>query len=182
MKIILYSGDNVIETIEGVEDVKINGNDIAWETGSVSGVKCNIMVLNDDEVFSTTIILDNRKKTKIEELDKACSETILGRFAADINGVTYYFSNDAEAQSNFKDTKILFSDGTIDAILGGLVTWTCYDVNGNVMRVQLNKTQFDNVFIARVKHQNDNVSKFRDTLQPQVENATTVEQIELITW
>lgn len=125
---------------------------------------------------------DNAVADKKAELEAACTRAILGRFTADVNGITYQFSNDSEAQSNFKDTKLLFDDGTIDAMTGGTVTWTAYDVDGNRCRITLNKDQFKTVFIARVKHQNDNVSKLRDDLDIKVDNAKSVPEVQAITW
>ena len=119
---------------------------------------------------------------KKAELNLACSQAILGKFSADVNGITYYFSNDSEAQSNFKDTKALFDDGTIDAMAGGIITWTAYDTNGKVCRIPLNKDQFKPVNIARVMHQNNNVSKLRDDLEKRVDAATSLPEVLAITW
>jgi hypothetical protein len=66
--------------------------------------------------------------------------------------------------------------------MGGVVPWTAYDSQNNVVRLNLDKTTFDIVYIARLKHIQDNISKFRDTLQPKVENASTNEEIDAIQW
>jgi YHS domain-containing protein len=165
----------------------INDNDFTiYDDGTGQRIiewKTDLTKPNDDELNAAwvDVELSKAKQNKMDELDAACNKTILGRFAATVDGVVYYFSNDTEAQSNFKDTKLLFEDGTIDALLGGVVRWTAYDENGNVNRIQLNKDQFQNVFISRVKHQNDNVSKLRDDLEPKVDSAT-IEEISLIQW
>jgi YHS domain-containing protein len=125
---------------------------------------------------------DQAVADKKAELNIACKNAITGRFSADVDGVTYWFSNDTEAQSNFKDTKSLFDDGTIDAMAGGIVKWTAYDVNGNVCRIPLNKDQFKPVNIARVMHQNNNVSRLRDDLEPKVDAAKSVPDVQAITW
>src|SRR5205085_12534478 len=85
--------------------------------------------------------LDDVKILKKAELNKACSQAIIGRFSAKVDDVTYYFSNDTEAQSNFKDAKMSFEDGTVDTYMGGTVPWTAYDENGNVVRLRLSKDQ-----------------------------------------
>jgi hypothetical protein len=125
---------------------------------------------------------DQAVADKKAELNAACNQAIMGRFPADVNGVTYYFSNDTEAQSNFKDTKMLFDDGTIDAMAGGTVTWTAYDVDGNVCRIPLTKDTFKPVFIARVMHQNSNVSRLRDDLEKKVDEAIEITEVQAITW
>lgn len=139
------------------------------------------------ESVKSQVELENEKQIKKVELNKACNQTIIGKFAANVDGVTYYFSNDAEAQSNFKDAKMSFDDGTIDLYMGGLVMWTAYDENGNVVRLTLNKSQFIPVNVARMFHQQNNISKLRDELEPMI-NAVTIETpdalniVRSITW
>lgn len=177
MKIILYSGENVIDTIQSVDNVQINGNDITWETGSMSGVKCSFLVLNDNEDFSINGVLDSARKNKIEELDKACSETILNYFPFDVNGVTYYFSNDMEAQANFEKAGRAFDKAYITNI-----TWTAYNQNDIAFRLTFDSVSFDNLYLAHLHHIQDNISKFRDVLEPQVLSATTIEELDSIKW
>jgi hypothetical protein len=133
---------------------------------------------------STDIDMELRfiKNLKDEELNKACKEAILGRFSATVDGVLYYFSNDTEAQSNFKDARASFDDGTVDTYMGGSVPWTAYDETGEVVRLNLNKAQFIPVNIARMFHQQNNVSKYRDDLMKKVKMATSPPEVEAITW
>lgn len=122
-------------------------------------------------------ILRQEKDKKIQELNHACSQTILGRFFSDVNGITYSFSNDMEAQANFEKADRAFERGLITEIL-----WTAHDVNGDVVRLTLDATAFEGVYIDHLSHIQDNISKFRDVLMPQVESCTTVEEVNSIKW
>lgn len=126
--------------------------------------------------------LESLRISKMQELSLACNQSILGRFSAVVDGVTYYFSNDMEAQSNFKDAKLSFADGTVDEYLGGAVPWTCYDTDGKVCRLNLNAEQFQSVYVTRLLHQNGAISKLRDDLQKKVDIAADPSEIEKITW
>lgn len=126
--------------------------------------------------------LDEVKERKDLELNAACEQAIFGRFSAQVDGITYYFSNDSNAQSNFKDAKSSFDDGTVDVYMNGTVPWTAYDENGDVVRLQLNKAQFTPVNIARMFHQQNNVTKYRDDLMKRVKMATTVQEVEAVKW
>lgn len=136
----------------------------------------------DDMFLAVGKTTQELRKEKMAELSQRCNQTILGRFAAQVDGVTYYFSNDTEAQSNFKDAKMSFDDGTVDIYMGGSVPWTAYDENGSVFRLRLTRDQFMPVNIARMFHQQNNVSKLRDDLEPKVDAATKPSEVTNITW
>lgn len=123
------------------------------------------------------IDLDEAKAMKMKELNYRCEKTILGYFKATVDTVEYSFSNDIEAQSNFKDGMWALENNEATT-----VKWTCYDVNGNVARLDLDLLKLADVNRARLTHQQTQVSKFRDTLQPQVEVASTIEEVEGIVW
>jgi hypothetical protein len=129
-----------------------------------------------DELLQTKI--DN----KVSELDAICNQTILGDFSADIDGVTYFFGHDERAQANFSSAKLGFMDGSIDALMGGLVPWTAYDANGKVVRLKLTKDQFSKVFIGHLSHTNGNIGKFRDDLEPKVRGCKKPEDVDAIVW
>jgi membrane peptidoglycan carboxypeptidase len=133
-----------------------------------------------EEYYSGINPSDNLKKAKIEELKKACSNAILGYFTAQVNGITYSFSNDTEAQSNFKDAKDAWSYGYIPNTQ--TIKWTAYDKDGNVVRLDLTEEQFDPINIARMAWQQMNVSKLRDTLEPLVNAATSQSDLDKISW
>jgi YHS domain-containing protein len=124
-------------------------------------------------------LVQAREKKK-QELGVACNQAILGKFEAQVDGVSYYFSNDSEAQSNFKDAKLSWVDG--DLMPNDIITWTAYDINDNVVRLDLNKAKFDIVYRAHAQLARDNVSKLRDTLEPQVDAATAPEDVNNIVW
>jgi YHS domain-containing protein len=124
--------------------------------------------------------LDDAKQKKMKELNDACSQAILSRFSSTVNGITYYFSNDYVAQSNFKDAKDAWTHGYIPSTQ--TIRWTAYDSNGNVMRLDLSQTQFDTINIARMTWQQSNVARLRDTLQPQVNTASTQSDLDKIKW
>lgn len=121
--------------------------------------------------------LEESKTKKILELDIDCNTAILGRFSSSINGVTYYFSNDTEAQANFEKADNAFFRGRMTEI-----TWTAYDEEGNVVRLPLDQTTFESVYMNHLIHIQSNISKYRDMLMPQVEQATTIEEVENIMW
>lgn len=125
-------------------------------------------------------ILDDDKREKRNELDIACKQAILGRFIAEVNGVTYSFSNDTEAQSNFADAKASWMDG--DLLPEDSLPWTAYDTDGNVVRLLLNKAQFDPVNRARMQWKLNNIAKFRDIRMPLVDGATSRAELDDIIW
>jgi hypothetical protein len=123
-------------------------------------------------------VLKSAKDEKLKELNSKCSQTILGNFPYVVNGITYYFPNDATAQTNFDKFYITFRDG----LATSPEKFTCYDTNGNVCRLPFDQSTFPDLYKAHCMHIAMNVSKFRDTLQPQVESATTIDEVNAITW
>ncbi|QJT70397.1 hypothetical protein [Microcystis phage MaeS] len=121
--------------------------------------------------------LQHAKELKELELNVKCNEAILGRFKATVDGVEYYFSNDGEAQDNFKLIDKAFDRGWTTE-----EKWTAYDEFGNVVRVILTKEKFDPVFYQHMLHIQSNISKFRDVLMPKVKAATTIQEINEIVW
>lgn len=124
----------------------------------------------------TDRVVELREAKKIE-LNMACNQTILGRFSASINGVTYYFSNDSEAQANFEKADNAFYRGRMTEI-----TWTAYDVDGNVVRIALDEQTFETVYMSHLYHIQLNISKFRDKIMPLLEKAKSEPEINAISW
>jgi hypothetical protein len=124
--------------------------------------------------------LDTEKQRKGAELDSACNKAILGRFTAEVDGVTYSFSNDTEAQANFADVKASWMDG--DILPEDTMPWTAYDADGNVVRLQLNKAQFDPVNKARMQWKLTCISRYRDILMPMVDAAIAPGDLDNIVW
>jgi hypothetical protein len=122
-------------------------------------------------------LLYDEQTLKMQELSTECNKTILGRFSVTVEGVEYQFSNDMEAQSNFEKCDRAFEKGRATEI-----PWTAYDVDGNVVRVLLNDIKFEPVYVAHLTHIQNNISKLRDFLEPQVWGASTVEEVRNIIW
>lgn len=122
------------------------------------------------ESVSDDDILIKAREMKMSELDKACQQSILGYFKATVDGVEYSFSCDFEAQTNFEKVDRAFEKGRMTQI-----NWTAYDANGNVVRVTLDPTSFEPVYLAHLYHIQSNISRLRDVLQPQVEIASEEE-------
>lgn len=119
------------------------------------------------------------KEDKINELDMMCNQTILGTFQFQYtDGNTYSFWNDLSAQSNFDKLLNAFTQG----MLTTPIMWTAYDSNNNVVRLAFDSSEFLNLYKAHLNHIQTNISKFRDTLQPQVEACTTVDDVNAIVW
>jgi hypothetical protein len=121
--------------------------------------------------------LEESRKSKTRELSDKCNQAILGRFSAPFNGLTYQFSNDMEAQINFEKISNAFSKG-----LTTQEPWTAYDDGGKVVRLLLNEESFNIVYTEHLSHIRDNISKFRDSLMPLVDAATTVEEVNQVEW
>lgn len=122
--------------------------------------------------------LPDVQTAKMSELNQACGQAILGRFTSTVNGVAYQFSNDAEAQSNFKDALWALENNKATTL-----KWTAYDANGNIVRIDLDLAMLGNINADRLTHQQANVSKLRDTLQPKVyATDATINSIRGITW
>ncbi len=129
------------------------------------------IIKNDSKIFQEI------KDKKIEKLNRMCNETILGRFSFDINGESFLFSNDLEAQSNFDKCDRAFEKGFMTTI-----AWTAYNSAGEVVRLDFTAENFPPLYMAHLNHIQGNISRFRDELMPLVEQATTVEEVENINW
>lgn len=156
-------GENPFEVEVDSWDVFFNPRIYRYANGAIS--------------IDNSLILNNVKEKKMDELNGACSESIVGNFSYDYNGVTYYFSNDVSAQANFDKVGRAFDKGMITTI-----SWTASDSSGNISRLSFDSTTFESLYSAHLQHIQTNISRFRDTLQPQVESATTVDEVNAITW
>lgn len=132
--------------------------------------------MSPEEIAALEPKLEDVKKAKLTELNTTCGAVITGRFVANVRGIQYEFSYDEEAQSNFKDVKFAFADAMMTT-----VTWTAYQ-NGAVQRITMNAAEFTPVYYASLEHKQNQISRFRDVLQPLVEVATTKEDINTIQW
>lgn len=122
-------------------------------------------------------ILQTAKDKKLSELSTACNNSIMGRFTSVMDGVTYSFSNDMEAQGNFEKADRAFEKNRITEM-----AWTAYDTNGEVVRLLLTPLTFEPLYMDHLNHIQSNIAKFRDFLMPQVDAAATLEELEVIKW
>lgn len=139
-------------------------------------------LLTADEKYKlidkSSISLDDLKVAKMNQLDELCNKSIVKGFDFTINGVSYRFSCSITAQANFQGTDTLFKDGLITE-----VEWTVIDNStGVTSRITLDKNTFDQIRLEVFNHINANISKLRNTLQPQVESATTNSEVNSIVW
>lgn len=125
---------------------------------------------------STAKSLEELKQEKLAELSRRCNQTIIGKFSFDYNGVTYYFSCDTEAQSNFEKVDRAFDKARMTEI-----NWTSYDVGGNAVRLTFDKASFEGLYLAHLNHIQSNISKLRDVLMPIVLEATA-DELNAVTW
>ena len=128
------------------------------------------------ETASKEELLKDAKAKRIGLLREACKHSILNGFTVDIEGHKYKFSYDVDNQQNFMDTMRLF-DNSMIAKIG----WNAY-LDGEKVRVSLDKSQFESVYLAGVKHKNDMLCTLNDTLIPMVNKAKTDSEISLINW
>jgi hypothetical protein len=131
------------------------------------------------EVFNNPdSTLDELKLAKINQLDEACSLAIVSGFEHALNTKNYLFSCSLSAQANFQGTDTLFKDGTITQ-----AEWTVVDIATNkVERIILSQSEFNSIKLKVFQHINSNVSKLRNTLEPQVESATAKAEVEAVVW
>lgn len=120
--------------------------------------------------------IDTYKKVKDAELNKACSEAILGGFDFSLDGVDYHFSYDNEAQVNFQETYTLFQNSVINDVM-----WTVTLGEGK-FRLFLNKERFAKVYYASIQHKLRCIKYYRDKLTPLLTSATTYDMINDIVW
>jgi len=130
------------------------------------------------ELDLSEVTLEEVKGAKLAQLNELCNKTIVEGFSQEINGTVYHFSCSLSAQSNFTGTDALFKDGLIAES-----EWTVVNITtGAVERITLDQPTFNDVKLAVFQHINSNVSKFRNTLQPQVDSATTNTEVDAVTW
>ena len=126
--------------------------------------------VNEDE------LLKERKLVKKEELSNVCSSEIIDGFSLTLSGTKYSFRYDMNKQQNFSDTMRLFENNMIDSI-----GWNAYAGKEKV-RIQLNKEEFTQIYLAGVKHKTNCLTRLNDVLYPLVDAAENKETIARIYW
>jgi hypothetical protein len=130
------------------------------------------------DIDLTTAALTDVQNAKMDQLDEACNNTIVDGFDTTINGTSYKFSCSLAAQANFQGTDTLFKDGAITS-----AEWTVINNDtGKTERINIDQTTFNTLKLQVFQHINSNISKLRNTLQPQVEAATTNADVDKINW
>lgn len=135
----------------------------------------------DEELNAARKIVElkSAQMQKDEELNQACQDSILAGFTHVINGQTYWFSYDYEAQGNFRDAKEILSDGVVLA-----VPWTVRigGKDGEYSRIEINLEQIKELALVIMEHKLNNISKYRDFLLPIVTGAETPEEVQEVKW
>lgn len=170
-------------------DVDKNG-DFQWGTSDFVG-SIPVRVNEDHPIFNSSkyfkyidgkiveIYRDPLRDVKLikeEELSIFCEQAILSGFDYEIDGVSYHFSFDQEAQLNFHEAKLLFADNAIATI-----NWTVTD-KGVYKRIPIDKETMNKLSLVILEHKESNINKFRNVLMPKVEAANTKEEIDAIVW
>lgn len=161
-----YMGENSVEiTVEKGHEVLRNPFIFRYVDGKL--------------IRDTEYQLDQVKRAKDRELNEVCRSNILKGFAHEIDGTVYFFSYDAEAQTNFNDAKLAMDNGVIQE-----VKWTVREggPEGEYTRITLTKELLDEVMLAAVNHKYGCIAHYRDVLLPKLQSAQTVEEVQKITW
>lgn len=121
-------------------------------------------------------LLEEKKKSKRRDLSQQCQEDILSGYYCITDGGTYRFSYDREAQTNLQERWQLFQNNMIDEI-----TVTAY-LDGKDIRLAVDRSMFDEIYLASVKAKEDKIRKLRDDLFPLVDRAKSEKDLEVISW
>jgi hypothetical protein len=187
-RIIPHEGTVTIQ----VDNKPVSERERAKERGELTREFINAKLLKDgytalkdfekEELFGsatppTEEVLQYARDLKMVELDQKCSQAIVGRFTAMVDGVEYSFSCDEEAQKNFDKADWAFSKGNVPEL-----PWTAYNSEGQVVRILINPDNFGPVYLAHLEHIQNNIAKFRDFLQPMVEGAEDPDEVFSVKW
>lgn len=125
---------------------------------------------------SSSEIFEEEKWSKKEVLSKECHDSIVNGFDYAINGISYRFSYDMEAQTNFQEAYQLFQNNVIEEI-----KWSA-KLDGKSVRLTFNKFDFEKLFYESVKHKHSMISKLKDEIEPALSTASTKEELDVISW
>jgi len=192
LKLVVYDDEHrVVSVFENVTSYKVEPispdmRNIVINNGihSLEATEWRCLEVDDSYVVSVgdtldyNIILDLRKKEKIEELKAKCRETIYGGFTippettyTNLIGNEYGF--DQEDQDNFCQQMLFIAEISPDEPI--------YWKTKNKGPLPHTIDEFKEVCRWAEQHKRSNIHKCWD-LQTQVQNATTIEEIESITW
>ena len=139
----------------------------------------NDVIKSWEEGADTTFLQAENEKIKTSmkaTFSKKCQESILLGFECEVDGAVYHFAYDQEAQLNFQDTYLLFENNMVNMIM-----WSAQKDNEKV-RLSLEKALFTKVYLTGVKHKNNCLSYYHDTLLSLLKNATTIEETKAVSW
>lgn len=187
---LILNGENIIEIAKSAKE---KDGKIITDKSVIVLVGARIVEVNDIPKFVEPILCDyteegfvlnveyqselaHLKKLKMAELDSNCKEAILGKFSAKVNDKEYLFSFDADAQLNFSGALQFLNNNLLKE-----VEWTAYE-GENLVRITMNKEQFIQVAVAGFLHKDLQIKKFRNTLQPRIEKAEKLVEVDVITW
>jgi hypothetical protein len=75
LQIVLFQGKNVLNVIDNVVDIKIEGNSITWQDGAIRDVKVDYLIVDDDVeigpvIDDEIIALDKKAQYIFEKVDE----------------------------------------------------------------------------------------------------------------
>lgn len=121
-------------------------------------------------------LLLESKNNKKSELSLSCQESILSGFYTEVNGEKYRVSYDRESQNNLQERWQLFQNNMVESIV---ITAHLGDED---VRLEVDKEQFNNIYMDSVMAKENKIKKLRDDLFPLVDNAKSEKDLESITW
>lgn len=175
---IIYININNDNLVTAVGTSRIGENPIKVEVDSLDILdNPNGYRYIDGNLFrDESLLLEIAKQDKDAELNRACMNAILGGFEHTINGIKYWFSFDDQAQFNFQGALHVLGSGITNQIM-----WTVKQ-DGKYTRIPITKQIMDELAMAILMHKESKVGKYRDFLMPLVEDATTIEELNIIKW
>lgn len=159
-------------TADGLDTVKITVD----RTHNFLQDSTGYTLVGGQLAYDDSLVLAQAKLMKIEYLRAICQREIERGFKYSYNQVLYHFSLDSEAQFNFSSAYQLFMDDLITEI-----TWTI-TVDGVYGRLVVDKQMMKDISLLILQHKTYNIGKLRDVLAIQVTNATSLSELEAITW
>ncbi|MED3562236.1 hypothetical protein [Bacillus xiapuensis] len=146
----------------------------------ISQIQNNLMTADEKykRINLLTVTLTDLKNAKLLQLEEICNKSIIDGFDFTINSISYRFSCSITAQSNFQGSDALFKDGLITS-----AEWTVTNnTTGAIERIMLDQPIFNQIKLKVFEHISSNIKKLRNILQPLVESALTVEDVNRINW
>jgi len=134
--------------------------------------------VEDKILYDFNAHLDFVKMLKEQELSDASDESIRAGFEFEISPDNLaIIPFDETGQKNLQATIQLFEKGIIHSI-----PWTVNRIGGSADRVILTAEMSEGIALSAMLHTHVNISRFRDQLMPIVKSATTIEDVENVTW